>query len=262
MSSTSTPMPAVVPVLCLVMSLLLQVSSLPCVSQSNRKKPDQVNGFVCKDSASVSRPEYFSHVFNGYKVTFPTTHMFCGEIIGEGASAVGYRARSLAAPKSNRAENPVPFHEHVYGYPAYKDICIWDHNRKRCATKVLGDAYYNASQRDPRSSPPFHSYYGMFPVDWDVNNTVEMISRYVSACCQQGATQYKGLSRNCDGIPNLCIINFTEYRHWQSTLFTIKVVFTRPVTKKDMHIETAFPAPNGIESCAGWHNCNAALLHI
>lgn len=262
LSSAGTPETFAGPVLCLAMSLLLPVSSLPCVSQPSPKEPDQVNSFVCKDSASVSRPEYFSHVFNGYNVTFPTTHMFCGEIVGEGVSAVGYRARSLAAPKHNRAESPAPFNEHTYGYPAYKSICIWDQNRKRCATKVLGDMYYNAPQRDPHTGPPFHSYYGMFPMDWDVNNTVEVISRYVSACCQQEAVYHEGLRRSCVGIMSLCIINFTEYRYQRSTPFTIKVAFMSPVTKKAISIETAFPAPNGIDSCAGWHSCNAALLYV
>ena len=259
----SIPELSTAPVLCLVvMSLLLPVASLPCVSQPNTKEPDQVNNFVCKDIASVSQPQYFSHVFNGYNVTFPTTHMFCGEIVDKGTAAVGYRARSLAAPKNNRAGSPASFHEHKYGYPAYKDICIWDQNRKRCATKVLGDTYYNATQRDPSTSPPFQSYYSMFPVDWDVNNTVEVISRHASACCQQRAVYYEGFSRNCEGLLNLCIINFTEYKYRQSTPFTIMVVFTSPVTKKAMSIETAFPAPNGIDSCAGWYNCNAALLYV
>lgn len=264
MSSADTPVSSVAPVLCLVMPLLLlQVSSFPCVLRSNTDNPHQVDGFVCKDSAPASPPENFSYVINGYKVTFPTTHMFCGEIISVGAAAVGYRARSLAAPKSNKAENPAPFHEHLYGYPAYKNICIWDQNRKRCATKVLGDAYYNTlPQQDPHSSPPFSDIYGMFPMDWDVNNTVEVISRYTSACCREGATQYEGRSNSCEGIQRLCIINFSEYSHWQSTVFTIKVVFMSPITKKEINIETAFPAPNGIASCEGWHSCNAALLSV
>ena len=262
MSSANTPVSSVALALSLVLPLLLQVSSFPCVLRPNTDKPHQVDGFVCKNSASVSPPENFTYVVNSYKVTFPTTHMFCGEIIGEGVAAVGYRARSLAAPGSNKAENPAPFHEHQYGYPAYKEICIWDEGRNRCATKVLGDAYYNAPQQDPRSSPPFSNYYSMFPMDWDVNNTVEVISRHTSACCREGVTQYKGRSNSCEGIRRLCIFNFTEYGHRRSTPFTIKVVFMTPVTKKEMSIETAFPAPNGIESCEGWHSCNAGQLSL
>ena len=124
-----------------------------------------------------------------FAVTFPLTHVFCGQINGKG-KAEGFHYRPNGENPSSakvKEDSEIPYHESNYGFPAFR-----------------GCSVFNGDEFIPREAST--EYYGFFPNQWIARDLVNKISKCVAKCCSMKTTE----SKNCRNRSEICLYNFTQ----------------------------------------------------
>ena len=167
-----------------------------------------ISTFMQRNSPVASDPDI--HTLRNsdmhFAVTFPLTHIFCGQINGKG-EAEGFHSRPNSQdPPRNKEQkcasvrNKIFHHVDNFGFPAFKGVQV-----------------YNTTKWIPRKVDTL--YYGFFPNQWTVSDVVNKISKCVSKCCSmkmEGCRKTSGIS--------MCLYNFTQSK--SKTPFAVQVFLT------------------------------------
>ena len=192
-------------------------------------------------------PRYSTRDYGHAKVTFPLTHVFCGEI--NRGEAHGFHSRpggkdppwsNIAPNKSALALKRIKDHEWNYGFPAFKKVGVFNANTS------------NWIRRNTSADHDENGYYGFFPNQWTVSDVVNKVSKCTYECCQS-----PGVDCIKEKSQTLCLTRFNETTINKPFDVT---VFLRPSIKMHIIMTTAFPVRRTKIKCKGDAWCNVQEL--
>ena len=132
-----------------------------------------------------------------FKVSFPLTHIFCGQINGKKAEGFHSRPDGEDPPYDSDSKCAKALEENIYhlmnhGFPGFKQISVYD---------AVEQIWINRSVRlEPNGKI---EYYGFFPDDWNVTYVVTTISQCVSMCCSTKVQETECYKSNTLCLGNL-----------------------------------------------------------
>ena len=214
----------------------------------------------CDKTSPLDPPQYTSSTYWDFNITLPLTKFFCGEIDEDG-QAYGFNVRPLEQdPSSAVAKGLIPYHEQMFGFQAFRNICIWNEKEGQCAEKVATLADYTPSYTHPNPRYNKGPYFGFFPKYWTIQETVKVLSIHVALCCARNQVYQSGVVGSCENLTQMCILNFSDALRGIDKPFAIKIFFKQEVTDLNIEIDNAFPVVNEGYLCSDMPVCNADKL--
>ena len=160
-----------------------------------------------------------TRTYDQVEVTFPLTHVFCGQIDKENGKAGGFHSRpgrkdppADSARKCARPWKIISYHVKNFGFPASEGCEVFNANTNKWIRRQANT-----------------NYYGFFPNQWTVSDVVNKVSKCTSKCCR---------SVDCVKKSKICLSGFTQTKSYVS--FNVMVLLKNA---NEMHIDinSAFP---------------------
>ena len=157
------------------------------------------------------------------KVTFPLSHIFCGEIKRGTAGGFHSRPGGQDPPGNNtrkcaRPWKKIPYHVKNFGFPAFEGSEVFNANTSKWI------------HRDTTADE--NGYYGFFPNQWTVSDVVNKVSKCTYECCQSPGVKCGGNSKT---------LLLTHFNQTNSDAFFDVTVFLTTSTEMCINMVSAFP---------------------
>ena len=179
--------------------------------------------------------------YGNVKVSFPLTHVFCGEIDMNNGKARGFHSRPEGqdpppdnARKCARPWKKISYHVKNFGFPASEGSEVFNANTNKWIRREANT-----------------NYYGFFPNQWTVSDVVNKVSKCTYECCQLSEVDCVGNSKE------LCL---TGFNHTNSDASFDVNVFLTTSTKMHIDMASAFPLKSGDCNCG--KNCRCDVQKI